>query len=257
MNVLAFDIRTVPDVRSGQKVYDLAGLSDADTAKAMAQLRTAKSGCNGPAYHLQRIVSISLVHRHLDTVNLVSLGDGQADERDILQQFLSGVEHDTPTLVSWNALGVDLPILHYRTLLQGIEVPRYWEAREDNTGFQLNAALSSAKQRHIDLMGEMVGSQVEAAAPLGEIATMLGYPGKTRLSDEVVWERYQSDDFGAIANDCDIDALNTYLAYLRFELMRGRLTQMSFAAEEELLIAMLADSGKSHLIDFLKAWKNG
>ncbi|HET8552607.1 MAG TPA: 3'-5' exonuclease, partial [Gammaproteobacteria bacterium] len=35
MNVLAFDIETVPDVDSGRRLYGLDGLDDADVARAM------------------------------------------------------------------------------------------------------------------------------------------------------------------------------------------------------------------------------
>ncbi len=35
MNVLVFDIETVPDIEAGRRLYDLDGLSDADIAKAM------------------------------------------------------------------------------------------------------------------------------------------------------------------------------------------------------------------------------
>ena len=35
MNVLVFDIETIPDLDGGRRIYDLDGLSDKDTASAL------------------------------------------------------------------------------------------------------------------------------------------------------------------------------------------------------------------------------
>src|SRR4030065_399483 len=44
MNILAFDIETIPDVATGRKLYDLEGLSDKDTAQAMFARRREQTG---------------------------------------------------------------------------------------------------------------------------------------------------------------------------------------------------------------------
>ena len=44
MNVLAFDIETVPDVESGRRLFALDGLSDTEVARVMRQLRQQASG---------------------------------------------------------------------------------------------------------------------------------------------------------------------------------------------------------------------
>ena len=54
MNVLAFDIETIPDIEGGRKIYDLDALSDEDTARAMIAARR-KPGNTGEflPHHLQ------------------------------------------------------------------------------------------------------------------------------------------------------------------------------------------------------------
>jgi len=42
MNVLAFDIETIPDTDGGRKIYELDGLSDSDVATAMFNKRREK-----------------------------------------------------------------------------------------------------------------------------------------------------------------------------------------------------------------------
>ena len=85
MNVLVFDIETIPDVEGGRRIYDLGDLSDDDAANAMFNLRRQENGTEFLRLHLQRIVAISAVVRTGDRMAGWSLGDETADENDILR----------------------------------------------------------------------------------------------------------------------------------------------------------------------------
>jgi predicted PolB exonuclease-like 3'-5' exonuclease len=254
MNTMVFDIETVPDVEGGRRLYDLDGLSDKDVARAMFQKRVQKTGREFLAHHLQRIVAISIVFRHGDQCRVWSLGDEEATEEDILQRFYDGLERYTPTLVSWNGGGFDLPVIHYRTLLHGLAAPRYWEVGEDDRAFRFDNYLNRFQWRHTDLMDVLAGYQMRAAAPLDEIATLMGFPGKMGMSGAKVWDAFLDGDIGGIRHYCETDVLNTWLVYLRFEKMRGRLTASAYEQECELVRNTLITSKKSHLIEFESAW---
>ena len=71
-----------------------------------------------------------------------------------------------------------------------------------------------------------------------------------------VWERYLAGDLAAIRNYCDTDALNTYLIYLRCELMRGRRSGAEYEAECEQVKQALSEQSRPHLVEFLDAWNN-
>ena len=255
MNVMVFDIETVPDVEGGRRVYGLEGLDDAATAKAMAQLRVQKTGNDFLAHHLHRIVAISVVLRSRDSVKVWSLGDLASPEEELVQRFFDGLDRYTPTLVSWNGGGFDLPVLHYRALRHGIAAPRYWETGEEDNSFRYNNYLSRFHWRHIDLMDVLAGYQMRAVAPLDEVATLLGLPGKMGMSGAKVWDAYQAGDLAGIRNYCETDVLNTYLVFLRFELMRGRLTPQAYAQECALVEQTLTEAGEPHLQEFLAAWQ--
>lgn len=254
MNVMVFDIETVPDVDGGRRLYGLDGLDDTAVAKAMAQLRIQKTGGEFLAHHLHRIVAISVVFRSRDTVKVWSLGDLEADEGELITRFFDGIERYTPTLVSWNGGGFDLPVLHYRGLLHGVAAPRYWETGDDDTSFRYNNYLARFHWRHVDLMDVLAGYQMRANAPLDEVATLLGFPGKMGMSGAKVWDAYQAGDLAGIRNYCETDVLNTFLVYLRFELMRGRLTETAYQAECALLRTVLEEAPEPHLQEFLQAW---
>ena len=254
MNIFVFDIETIPDVESGRRIHGLEGLSDADVAKAMFHLRRQEAGTEFLRLHMQKVVAISAVLRSRDRVTVWSLGEEDSEEKELIQRFFDGIDKFVPTLVSWNGSGFDLPVLHYRALLHGVAAPRYWDSGDDDRDFKWNNYLSRYHSRHTDLMDVLAGYQARANAPLDEIATMLGFPGKMGMSGAHVWDNYQEGDLAGIRNYCETDVLNTYLVWLRFQLMRGRLSGAEYAAECTLLRETLAAEDKPHLNEFLAAW---
>ncbi len=255
MNVLIFDIETIPDVATGRRLHGLDGLSDEDSAKAMFHLRRQETGGSDfLKLHMHRIVAISAVLRSRDGLKVWSLGDTGADEKEIVQRFFDGIDKFTPTLVSWNGGGFDLPVLHYRALLHGIAAPRYWDNGDDDREFKWNNYLSRYHARHTDLMDVLSGYQPRAVAPLDEVASMLGFPGKMGMSGAKVWDVYLDGGIEDIRNYCETDVLNTYLVFLRFELMRGKLSQDEYAAECQQLRTYLKAENKAHFNEFLAAW---
>ncbi len=255
MNVFVFDIETVPDVEGGRRLYGLEGLSDQEVANVMFHVRRQETGSEFLRLHLQRVVAISVALRTGERFAVWSLGDEAAGEAEIIERFFNGIGKYSPTIVSWNGRTFDLPVLHYRALLHGITAARYWETGDEDTSFRYNNYLSRYHARHTDLMDVLAGYEFRAAAPLDEIATLLGFPGKMGMSGARVWDAYQAGDIRGIRNYCETDVLNTYLIYLRFELMRGRLTHAGYAAELERVRETLRAEDKPHFREFLAAWQ--
>lgn len=255
MTILVFDIETIPDVEAGRRLYQLDDLSDEDTAKAMFALRRAKVGHDFLPHYLQKVAAISLVLANASQLKVWSLGDELSTEPELIQRFFSGIDKHTPTLVSWNGSGFDLPVLHYRALLHRISAPTYWEVGENQQGFRWNNYLSRFHYRHMDLMDLIAAYQNKAFAPLDDIATLLGFPGKMGMHGDKVWEHYLAGDIQGIRDYCETDVLNTYGVYLRFELIRGCLTQQDYNREIERLQAYLhSEKDKPHLQTFVNLW---
>ena len=256
MNIFVFDIETVPDVDGGRRIHDLDGLSDKDVANVMFhQRRQETGGSDFLRHHLHRVVAISVVLRSSNRFKVWSIGEEDSSEKEIIQRFFDGIDKYTPTLVSWNGGGFDLPVLNYRMLLHGIAAPRYWDTGEDDQSFKWNNYQSRYHQRHTDLMDVLAGFQPRANAPLDKIATLLGFPGKMGMSGAKVWDQYQAGEIKAIRDYCETDVLNTYLVYLRFELIRGHLTQEGYETECQIVRDALKEEDKPHLQEFLEAWE--
>lgn len=257
MNILVFDIETVPDIETGKKLYNLDGLNDVDAAELMfSQRRQETEGKSDFLRHyLHKIVAISLVLRTKDKISVWSLGDVDSDEKEIIQRFFEGIERYTPTIVSWNGSGFDLPVLHYRSLLHSVVAQRYWENGEDDQSFKWNNYLSRFHSRHTDLMDVLAGYMPTTKAPLDQIASLLGFPGKMGMSGDKVWDCYVNGGIEEIRNYCETDVLNTYLVYLRYELIRGRFTEKQYEDECDKVREMLNDESKPHLKEFLQVWQ--
>lgn len=256
MNIFIFDIETIPDTELGRRLHNLDGLSDEDVAKIMFQKRREQTGeSEFLRLHQHKICAISAVFRQGDSVRVWSLGEVDSTEPELVQRFFDGLDKYTPTLVSWNGGGFDLPVLHYRALRHGIVSSRYWETGSDDQSFKWNNYLSRFHSRHTDLMDVLSGYQPRANAPLDEIAMMLGFPGKMGMSGAKVWDEYVEGNIEGIRNYCETDVLNTYLVYMKWLLIKGTLTKDAWQSEMSLLRDELKSSDKKHIQEFLSLWE--
>jgi predicted PolB exonuclease-like 3'-5' exonuclease len=110
--------------------------------------------------------------------------------------------------------------------------------------------------RHLDLMGVMAMFNARANAPLDQIAQLCGFPGKLGMDGSKVWDAYKNGEIEAIRNYCETDVANTYLVFLRFQLMRGVLNAEAYAREVELVRNTLEAYNAPHWQEFLAAWKS-
>ena len=255
--ILVFDIETVPDTDGLRELYDLGRDETAQSIAEIAfQRRRAKTGGDFLPLHLHRVVAISCALRDGDQFRVWSLGNGSGDEKELIQRFFDGIEKYTPQLVSWNGGGFDLPVLHYRGLIHGVSAACYWDTGEKEREFRWNSYIGRYHARHCDLMDVLALYQPRANAPLDDLAQLMGLPGKLGMDGSKVWEAYLQGELSAISNYCETDVANTYLVYLRFQLMRGQLTPENYRCEVEIVRATLGASSEPHWREFLARWKD-
>jgi 3'-5' exonuclease len=255
MNCLVFDIETIPDVAFGRRLHNLDGLSDEQVAKAMFALRRQSTGSEFLPYEQQRVVAISCVLRSRDALKVWSLGEVSSTEAELVERFFDGIERFSPDLVSWNGSGFDLPVLTLRALAAGVQAPRYWETGDGDSAFRYNNYLSRYHWRHTDLMDVLSGYQGRARISLQNAACLLGLPGKLGFSGAQVWDAWLAGNLSGIRQYCETDVLNTYLIYLRFEMMRGRFTRERHTEEVERVKALLRAGKERHFGEFLRVWE--
>jgi len=257
--LITFDIETIPDVEGLRALFELdTALSDGEVAEYAFQKQRAKNGSEFLPLHLQRVVVISYALRDGAKFLVRSLAEPDCSESQIIQRFFDGIEKFTPQLVSWNGGGFDLPVLHYRGLIHGIVAMRYWEMGEgdyrDSRDFKWNNYISRYHARHLDLMDLLALYQPRGAAPLDQLAKLMGLPGKLGMDGSAVWDTWQAGGIASIRDYCETDVVNTYLVYLRFQKMRGVLSAAEHDAELTLVRGTLSELGQAHWREFLAAW---
>ena len=254
MNTLVFDIETVPDTDLGRRLFHLSDLTDEEVARIMFAKRREETGGDFLSHEQHRVVAISVVMRSRDSLKVWSLGEEGSSEKDLIERFFDGLDKFTPDLVSWNGAGFDLPVLHYRSLLHSITAARYWETGDGDHSFRYSNYLSRFHWRHMDLMDILSGFQGRGRASLDDIAGLLGFPGKIGMHGADVWKVYLQGGISRIRAYCETDVLNTYLIYLRFELLRGNLNAAEHAQEVGRVRKFLQESAAEHFKEFLGAW---
>jgi hypothetical protein len=200
------------------------------------------------------VVAVSCALRSREGLTLWSLGDLSTPEEQLVQRFFDGIEKFSPDLVSWNGSGFDLPVLTYRALRAGARAPRFWETGDEDSAFRFNNYLNRYHARHTDLMDVLSGFQSRGRVSLANMASLLGLPGKLGFDGGQVWDAFQAGNLQGIRRYCETDVLNTWLIYLRFEQLRGRLSPAEHAQEIEIVKTLLRTGEEPHYAQFLAAW---
>ncbi len=253
--VLVFDIETVPDIEGLRKLYELSSdLAPADIAEMAFQSRRQATGNDFLPLHVHKVIAISCVLRDKNEFRVWSLGSTEDTEEELIRRFFEGIDKYTPQLVSWNGNGFDLPVLHYRSMINGIQARCYWESGENDREFKWNNYLSRYHTRHLDLMDLLALYQPRANVPLNDLARLMGFPGKLGMDGSQVWDAFQSGEIIEIRNYCETDVVNTYLLFLRFQFLRGILDDEQYLYENELVRATLKKSSELHWKEFLTQW---
>ena len=254
--LLAFDIETVPDIAGLRLLHDIdPAFGDAEVAEFAFRERRAQSGHEFLPLHLQRVVAIACALREGDGFRCWSLGSASDGEAELIRRFFDGIEKYTPQLVSWNGGGFDLPVLNYRALIHGVTASRYWEWGDEDRDFRGNNYVSRYHRRHIDLMDLLAMYQPRNNVPLDQLSRLAGLPGKLGMDGSQVWEAFLGGRIDEIRRYCEADTLNTYLMFLKFQLLRGVLDRTQFDREAALVRDTLGKSPDSHWREFLARWR--
>jgi predicted PolB exonuclease-like 3'-5' exonuclease len=252
--ILVFDLETIPDVVGLRQTNDWGDLSDLEVAERALAERHAKTGSTFLPHHLHKIAVIGCAFRDDNGFRVKCIGQADDPERNLIQGFFKTIDHYSPTIVSWNGSGFDLPVLHYRSLVHGVVASRYWDNGTDDRDFKFNNYLSRYHTRHTDLMDVLANYGGRANAPLDDLAKMCGFPGKLGMDGSKVWQAWQEGHTDEVRAYCETDVVNTWLVYCRFQLIRGLLTQAAYDHEIALVRGHLESLDAEHWYEYLEAW---
>lgn len=216
--ILVFDTETIPDLDTGRRLYpSLAGLDDADALTALIALRQAEAGNEFMRLPLHKVACLSFLWVENNTFSLRSLSLQDKSEPEILATFLRACAKKA-TLISWNGVGFDLPVLLYRMAHHKMDASALL-----NAGTQKNDYLYRYSEKHIDLMDKFSFGAYGAKQKLDTVASLCGFAGKGDIDGSQVVPMVQADDWQKLTTYCESDVLNTWFIYLRYLHLTGKL----------------------------------
>lgn len=217
--ILVFDIETIPDLQTGKKLYDIGKLdNDTDAMTALIALRHAETGNDFMPYPLHQVACLSFLWVENNQFTLRSLSLDKMDEAQILSTFLRAFAKK-PTIVSWNGAGFDLPVLLYRMAHHKIDASLL-----TNAGIQKYDYLYRYSEKHIDLMDKFTFGAWNNKQKLDTVATLFGLAGKGEMDGSHVVPMVQEGRWHELSVYCESDVINTWLVYLRWQLLTGKIT---------------------------------
>lgn len=251
--ILVFDIETIPDLDTGRLLYpEIASLSDDDAQTALTAIREAEAGNAFMRLPLHKIACLSFLWVDKDKFSLKSLTLNHMSEQEILSTFFRAFNHKpAPALVSWNGVGFDLPVMLYRAMHHKLSAPTLFNSQAPNYLYKYGEA-------HLDLMDKLSLGNYGNKQKLDTIASLCGFAGKGGIDGEQVVPMVKAGQWNKLITYCESDVLNTWLIYLRWQLLTGKFTADVVANYEKLThdkLSQIKDGDTVRHAEFLEAWR--
>ncbi|SMC10133.1 3'-5' exonuclease [Nitratiruptor tergarcus] len=229
--ICVFDCETIPDIELVRKTFDVKGDDYEASMQALAQFQSQNSTTFLPhPYH--KVVAISAVFAD-DLGRFIKVGTFPGEsEKEIIEEFLGYLDRSNPKLVSFNGRGFDIPMLLLRAMKYNLSCPAYFE--QDNVELNKtkweNYRSRYSEQFHLDLLDVLGNYGAVRSLKLDTLCQMVGIPGKFDVSGDQVMELYYKNEKEKIKEYCESDVINTYLLFLKYELLKGNLTHTDYRA---------------------------
>ncbi|MGE6390669.1 3'-5' exonuclease [Psychrobacter pacificensis] len=261
--ILVFDIETVADIDGARRIYpQLAALNDEDTLSALTAIRTQEAGHDFMRLPLQRIACISALYIKDGKLSLFSLTADKFSEKDILAKFFRAFSdlETLPQLISWNGSGFDIPVLIYRAMQYDLSAPWLFEEGERIKNMRFDNYVNRFHTRHLDLMDRFSQYGASRREAMDIVASLYGLPGKTDVDGSMVGALVSSGDWQTLSIYCESDVMNTWLIYLRWLRLTGKLSSPDFDAWQQQSYDYLAQytqaDGSPRHQEFIADWSS-
>nr|WP_314069745.1 ribonuclease H-like domain-containing protein [uncultured Campylobacter sp.] len=218
------------------KIYGEQLIFNADKSKILnhkllslraMEIFKEKTGSEFLPVCFHRVVSISAVIADgFGRFLRVSTLDGE-NERDKIAKFLAFIEDFNPRLVSFNGRGFDLPMIMARAMCYDLSAAAYFETndRDNNKSKWENYRSRYDGRFHLDLLDHISDFGAVRGLKLDHICASVGLPGKYDVHGDQVLQLYYAGEQAKIDEYCRSDVLNTYWLFLKYELLRGKITK--------------------------------
>lgn len=271
---LFFDLEWVPDAAGAKRLFDLP--EETTEAEAMQRLWESCPQYDAETnprpflkYMFSRVVSAAFLSRKafynaerervveftLNSLPRLPIESDEVEEAAIIERFLYFIGERCPQLIGHNSNDSDLQVLIQRGIINEVTAPAFcerpnkpWEGRDYFDGRNSDA--------HVDLAKKFSGGAM--MPKLDELAKLCGFPGKIDVKGDQVTDLWLARDITKIVEYNQVDALNTYLVWLRMVYFSGQIGEEEYVMEQEqfreFLDAEVEKPEKQFLAEFIAKW---
>lgn len=227
-----FDLETVPDLDLLRLCVD--GPSE-DPAlfmeQAVDQLSRNKTGFFPPMFH--RVVAwVGLwVEESGHPKNKVSWS-GTDEKEGLVRLAETLLTYRDFGLVHHNGKGFDLPVITYRSMKHGLQLPKRLSSQDIRYRYS---------KENVDLVDEFTNYGASQWPKLKHLGHLLGIPVKQTGEGEAVDVMFREGQLEAIERYCYEDVMGTYLIWLHMRFTNGDMDAETFANLSERALAKLRE----------------
>lgn len=225
-----FDIESIPDFEYLRKVLDSKEDNEDEILEIAAeQLSSNRSGFLPPMYH--RMVSwVGLWIENDGKPRQKTAWNGTDEKEGLSRIFDTLLTFKDYGLIHHNGRGFDLPLLTYRSMKYGLQMPLRLNHRDIRYRFS---------QVNIDLMDEFSNYGASSFPKLKHLGHLIDVPFKQTGEGNEVLRMFRDGQLDQIETYCYEDVMATYIVWLHMKYTIGDIPLKEFNNLKERAINKL------------------
>lgn len=232
-----FDIETIPDFAFIRSMLDCDPSHSDDELLVMAgeELTSSRSGFLPPMYH--QMVSWVGLWIENDGRPRQKAGWNGSDEKQGLEKLFHTLQtYKDYGLIHHNGRGFDLPLLTYRAMKYGLQMPHRLNHRDIRYRFS---------NVNIDLMDQFSNYGASSFPKLKHLGRLIGVPFKQTAEGSEVLQMYRDGELDRIEHYCYEDVMATYIVWLHMKYTVGDIQPEAFRNLNERALGKLREIQES------------
>lgn len=236
-SMCVFDCETIPCVESLKKAYpdeyesilkNYENSSDENRvnyefSNLIQNLQLEKTGSAFLPVNFHKIVAISVVFAD-EYGKFIRVAQIPGDEKKMIENFFKIIDKNM-RLISFNGRGFDMPMMMIRAMRYNLSCGKFY-----NTANKWENYRSRYDGKfHLDLMDHISEYRSVSGLNLNSLCVSLNLPGKFDTHGDEVLELFYNGELEKIEHYCQSDVLNTYLLFLKYEILKGNLNLQDYA----------------------------
>lgn len=214
-----FDVETIPDFEFVRQVIENPETNDDELLiQASEDLARNSSGFLPPMYHKM----ISWVGLWIENNGMPKqkIGWHGTDEKEGLEKLFDALStYKDFGLVHHNGRGFDLPLLTYRALKHGLQMPKRLNHYDIKYRYSND---------NVDLLDEFSNYGASSWPKLKHLGYLIGIPFKQTGEGNEVLKMFREDKLAEIEHYCYEDVMATYVVWLHLKYTVGDIDKELF-----------------------------